>query len=250
MRTAVIAGNWKMNKTVGEALEFIEDLKPLVSDVEHTVVLCAPYICLPALVECAKGSNVHIGAQNMHFEDSGAYTGEVSALMLKDLGVEYVILGHSERRAYYAEDDASIQKKALKALEVGLIPIICVGESLQQREAGVTAQWIKGQTKAALEGIPKAQLHKVIIAYEPIWAIGTGKTATAQDANEVIGAIRDTLREIAGDALAEAIRIQYGGSMNPKNARELMAMEHIDGGLIGGASLKVDDFDAVVHYNR
>jgi triosephosphate isomerase (TIM) len=223
-------------------------LKPLVSDAQCTVVVCPPFLCLEAAAEAIKGSNIHLGAQNMHFKASGAYTGEISAAMLKAVGVEYVIIGHSERSQYFAETDETVNLKVKAALEAGLIPIICVGETLEQREQGVTASLVQGQTKAALDGLTAEQVAGVVIAYEPIWAIGTGRTATSADANEVTGIIRKTVKEKFGKASAEAVRIQYGGSMNPSNARELMAQEDIDGGLIGGASLKSADFSAVVHF--
>jgi triosephosphate isomerase len=248
MRKPIIAGNWKMNKTPQEAVMLINELKPLVSDAQCTVVVCPPFLCLEAAAEAIKGSNIHLGAQNMHFKASGAYTGEISAAMLKAVGVEYVIIGHSERRQYFAETDETVNLKAKAALEAGLIPIICVGETLEQREQGVTASLVQGQTKAALDGLTAGQVAGVVIAYEPIWAIGTGRTATSADANEVTGIIRKTVKEKFGKASAEAVRIQYGGSMNPSNARELMAQEDIDGGLIGGASLKSADFSAVVHF--
>ncbi len=248
MRTPIIAGNWKMNKTPQEAVALIAELKPLVADAACTVVVCPPYVCLPAAAEALRGSNMHLGAQNMHWKASGAYTGEVSADMLKALGVEYVILGHSERRQYFAETDETVNLKTKAALAAGLIPIVCVGESLAEREQGVTADVVQRQTAAALEGLTSAEAATVVIAYEPIWAIGTGRTATSADANEVIGLIRATVERCFDSATAAAIRIQYGGSMNPSNASELMAMEHIDGGLIGGASLKAADFSAVVHF--
>ncbi len=248
MRTPIIAGNWKMNKTPDEATQLINELIPLVKDAPCTVVVCTPFVCLPAAAAALKGTNIALGAQNMHFKQSGAYTGEISAAMLKAVGAEYVILGHSERRQYFAETDETVNLKTKAALEAGLIPIVCVGESLEQREQGVTESLVRGQTKAALEGLTAEQVNTVVIAYEPIWAIGTGKTATKEQANEVNGIIRDEVKRQFGAEVAEAIRIQYGGSMNPANAKELMAMEHIDGGLIGGASLKAADFNAVVHF--
>ncbi|MDD4797179.1 MAG: triose-phosphate isomerase [Eubacteriales bacterium] len=248
MRAPIIAGNWKMNNTPQQAVALIEELKPLLADAPCTVVVCPTFVCLGAAAQALCGSNIHLGAQNMHFKANGAYTGEVSADMLKALGVEYVILGHSERRQYFAETDETVNLKTKMALEHGLIPIVCVGESLQQREQGITAQLVRGQTKAALDGLTADEAQQVVIAYEPIWAIGTGRTATAQDANEVIGIIRGAVAELLGEDTAAALRIQYGGSMNPKNASELMAMPEIDGGLIGGASLKAGDFSAVVHF--
>ena len=247
MRKPIIAGNWKMNKTPSEAVELINDLKPLVKDAEATVVVCPTFVCLSAAKEALAGSNIHLGAQTMHYEDKGAFTGEITAEMLKEIGVEYVIIGHSERRQYYNETDATVNLKVKKAIEAGLIPIICVGESLEQRENGVTNEVVSMQTKLALKDLTPEQVASLVIAYEPIWAIGTGKTATAEDANETIGAIRNAVREVFGNA-ADDVRIQYGGSMNPKNATELMAQEEIDGGLIGGASLKAEDFSKVVNY--
>lgn len=248
MRKPIIAGNWKMNKTPQEAVALINELVPLVADASCTVVVCPPFLCLEAAAQALKGSNIHLGAQNMHFKMSGAYTGEVSAAMLKAVGVEYVIIGHSERRQYFAETDETVNLKAKAALENALIPIICVGETLEQREQGITASLVRGQTAAALSGLTAEQVSGVVIAYEPIWAIGTGKTATSAQANEVIGIIRATVEEKFGKAAAEAVCIQYGGSMNPSNATELMAQSEIDGGLIGGASLKSADFSAVVHF--
>ena len=248
MRKPIIAGNWKMNKTPIEATVLINELTPLVCDAACTVVVCPPFTALSEAAQAIQCTNIHLGAQNMHFKANGAYTGEVSADMLKAVGVEYVILGHSERRQYFAETDETVNLKTHAAIAAGLIPIVCVGESLQQREQGVTADVVRTQTTAALKGLSGEQAAGVVIAYEPIWAIGTGKTATAADANEVCGIIRDTVAKDFGSAVAEEIRIQYGGSMNPGNATELMAQEHIDGGLIGGASLKAQDFSAVVHF--
>ncbi len=246
-RKPIIAGNWKMNKTPDEATALINELKPLVKDAAAEVVVCPPYACLTAAKAALAGSNIGLGAQNMDYHESGAYTGEVSADMLKALGVEYVILGHSERRQYYAETDASVNLKTIKALEAGLIPIVCVGEVLEEREDGITAEIVRKQTKLALKGISAADITKVVIAYEPVWAIGTGKTATNDDANNTIKEIRAAVKEMFG-AAADEVRIQYGGSMNPKNASELMAMSDIDGGLIGGASLKAEDFSKVVNF--
>ena len=247
MRKPIIAGNWKMNKTPSEAVELINELKPLVADAQATVVVCPTFVCLPAAKAALEGSNIHLGAQTMHFEPKGAFTGEITAEMLKEVGVEYVIIGHSERRQYYAETDETVNKKVKAALAAGLIPIICVGEFLEQREDGVTAEVVSMQTKLALKDLTPEQVASLVIAYEPIWAIGTGKTATSQDANETIGVIRAAVREVFGSA-ADEVRIQYGGSMNPKNATELMAQTEIDGGLIGGASLKAEDFSQVVKY--
>lgn len=248
MRKPIIAGNWKMNKTPEEAAELVRELVPLVADAEAEVVVCPPFVCLDAARKEAAGSNIKLGAQNVHFEKSGAYTGEVSADMLLAMGVEYVIIGHSERRQYFGETDCTVNKRAKAALAAGLKPIICVGESLEEREKGVTNELVGMQTKLALQGIPAEEVDKVVIAYEPIWAIGTGKTATAAEANETIGAIRKAIAQVYGEKVASKVRIQYGGSMNPKNASELMAQSEIDGGLIGGASLKAEDFSKVVKY--
>ena len=247
MRKAIIAGNWKMNKTPDEAAALIEALKPLVKDARSEVVVCPPYICLETAARAVRGSNIRLGAQNVHFEKSGAFTGEVTTGMLKALGVEYVIIGHSERRQYFAETDETVNKKAKACLEACLTPIICVGETLEQREKGITAEVVCMQTKLALQGLAAGQVAGVVIAYEPIWAIGTGKTATKEDANDTIKCIRRAVAEVFGNA-AENVRIQYGGSMNPQNVSELMAMTDIDGGLIGGASLKAEDFSKVVNY--
>ena len=248
MRKPIIAGNWKMNKTPEEAAELVRELVPLVADAEAEVVVCPPFVCLDAVRKEAAGSNIKLGAQNVHFEKSGAYTGEISADMLLAMGVEYVIIGHSERRQYFGETDCTVNKRAKAALAAGLKPIICVGESLEEREKGVTNDLVGMQTKLALQGIPAEEVDKVVIAYEPIWAIGTGKTATAAEANETIGAIRKAIAQVYGEEVASKVRIQYGGSMNPKNASELMAQSEIDGGLIGGASLKAEDFSKVVKY--
>ena len=247
MRKPVIAGNWKMNKLPCEAAETIKALAPLVKDAQCDVIVCPTFVCLPAAVEAAKGTNIHIGAQNMHWLEKGAYTGEVTAEMLAAIGVEYVIIGHSERRQYYAETDECVNMKARKALACGLTPIVCVGESLAQREQGITKALCQYQTKVALNGMTADEVKKTIIAYEPIWAIGTGKVATDEDANEVIGWIRDAVRAEFGEA-GEEIRIQYGGSMKPNNVKGLMAMPEIDGGLVGGASLAAEDFAKVVNY--
>ncbi len=246
LRPAVIAGNWKMNKTPAEAKALIEEIKPLVAGADCTVVACVPYVDLQTALDAAKGSNIAIGAQNCHFEKSGAFTGEISAPMLKDMGVEYVIIGHSERRTYFGETDVTVNKRTLAALENGLKVILCVGEYLEQREQGVTAELVALQTKIALMNVPADKMQDVIIAYEPVWAIGTGKTATADQANEVCAVIRDTLCELYGEAVANASTIQYGGSMNAANADELLSKPDVDGGLIGGASLKAPDFAAIV----
>ena len=247
MRTPIIAGNWKMNKTPEEARQLIVELIPLVKDATAEVVVCPPAVDLLTVKGLVAGTNIKLGAQNMHFEKSGAYTGEISAAMLKEIGVEYVIIGHSERREYFAETDETVNLKVKAALEAGITPIICVGETLEQRESGITAEFVSMQAKLALKDLTPAQVAGLVIAYEPIWAIGTGKTATADEANETIGAIRNAVRECFGDA-ADQLRIQYGGSMKPSNAAELMSKKEIDGGLIGGASLKAEDFSQVVNY--
>ncbi|MBW7571544.1 triose-phosphate isomerase [Caproiciproducens faecalis] len=246
LRKAVIAGNWKMNKTPAEATELIEAIKPLVKDADCDVVACVPYIDLAAALEAAKGSNIGIGAQNCHWEKSGAFTGEISADMLTSTGVQYVIIGHSERRTYFGETDVTVNKRIRAALDNGLSVILCVGEFLEQREQGITDELVAMQTKIALGGVSKDELKKIIIAYEPIWAIGTGKTATAQQANEVCAVIRATVAKLYDTASADAITIQYGGSMNAKNAAELLDQPDVDGGLIGGASLKPADFAEIV----
>lgn len=247
MRTPIIAGNWKMNNGPKAAVQLVKDLAPLVKDAKIDVVVCPTFVCLSAVKEAIQGTNIKLGAQNLHFEAKGAFTGEISAEMLTEIGVEYVIIGHSERRQYFAETDETVNKKVKTALAAGLIPIICVGESLEQREKGVTAEVVGMQTKLALEGLTAEQVAGLVIAYEPIWAIGTGKTATSAEANETIGDIRKAVRQVYGDA-ADAVRIQYGGSMKPANAAELMAQSEIDGGLIGGAALKADDFSKIVNY--
>ena len=248
MRKTIVAGNWKMNKTPKEALELIETLKPLVADRDDVeVVFCPPFIDLMLAVEATKGTNIKIGAQNMYFEESGAYTGEVAPNMVKEAGCEYVILGHSERRAYFGETDETVNKKVLKAFEHELKPIICVGETLEQREQGITEDLVRMQTKIALKDVPAEQAVLAVIAYEPVWAIGTGKTATSVQAEEVCAAIRKVLCEIYDEETASKIRIQYGGSVNAGNAAELFAMPNIDGGLVGGASLKAD-FAKIVNF--
>ncbi len=250
MRTPIIAGNWKMNKTPDEARALVAALLPLVSDAVCDVVVCVPLVDLYAAREAVAGSNVRLGAQNMHWKESGAYTGEASAAMLKAAGVEYVILGHSERRQYFAETDATVNLKTLAAVAVGLVPIVCVGETKEQREAGYTDALVTYQTKIALTGLSPEQAAAVVIAYEPVWAIGTGLTATDEQANETIGVIRRAVAESFGPETAAKVRIQYGGSMNPKNAHGLMRQPEIDGGLIGGASLSAEDFAKVVHFER
>ncbi len=244
-RKTIAAGNWKMNKTATEAVAFINELKPKVADAENEVVVGVPFICLPAVVEACKGSNIKVAAQNMHWEEKGAYTGEVSGPMLADLGVDYVIIGHSERREYFGETNEMINKKAHAIFKYGMTPIICCGETLTQREQGVTADHIRYQIKVALLGLSDEQVKKSVIAYEPIWAIGTGKTATNEQANEVCTIIRELVQELYGEEVAQHVRIQYGGSVNAANAADLFAMSDIDGGLVGGASLKSDDFAVI-----
>lgn len=248
MRKPIIAGNWKMNKTPEEAKELVTALVPLVKDAKCDVVICPPFVDLCAVKPIIAGTNIHLGVQNIHWAEKGAFTGEISADMLKAHGVEYAIVGHSERRQYFGETDATVNQRAKAAIAAGITPIICVGESLEQRESGVTNAVVSGQTKAALDGIESKDVETLVIAYEPIWAIGTGKTATKEDANATIAVIRGAIAEVYGKDVAEKVRIQYGGSMNPKNASELMSMPEIDGGLIGGASLKAEDFSKVVNY--
>ena len=246
LRKVVIAGNWKMNKTPAEATALINEIKPLVADADCDVVACVPYIDLFAAMEAAKGSNIKIGAENCHWAESGAFTGEVSAPMLKAIGVEYVVIGHSERRQYFGETDVTVQKRVRAALDNGLKVILCVGELKEEREQNITMEIVRMQTKVALLGVTEAELDNIIIAYEPVWAIGTGLTATAEQANEVNGAIRALIGELYGKAAADKIVVQYGGSMNAGNANELLAQYDVDGGLIGGASLKSADFAAIV----
>jgi len=246
LRKVVIAGNWKMNKTPAEATALINEIKPLVADADCDVVACVPYIDLFAAMEAAKGSNIKIGAENCHWAESGAFTGEVSAPMLKAIGVEYVVIGHSERRQYFGETDVTVQKRVRAALDNGLKVILCVGELKEEREQNITMEIVRMQTKVALLGVTEAELDNIIIAYEPVWAIGTGLTATAEQANEVNGAIRALIGELYGKAASDKIVVQYGGSMNAGNADELLAQYDVDGGLIGGASLKAADFAAIV----
>lgn len=246
-RKKIIAGNWKMNMTPSQAVALVNELKPLVENKEVDVVFCVPAIDLIPVIEAAKGSNIQIGAENMYFEEKGAYTGEVSAEMLVDAGVKYVIIGHSERREYFAETDETVNKKVLQALKHGITPIICCGESLKQREQGITIDWIRQQIKIAFLQVTAEQAAASVIAYEPIWAIGTGKVATTEQAQEVCKAIRDCIGEIYDAKTAEAIRIQYGGSVSAASAPELFAQADIDGGLVGGASLK-PDFGKIVNY--
>lgn len=246
-RKKIIAGNWKMNMTPSEAVKLVETLKPLVKNDEVDVVFCVPAIDIVPVVEAAKGTNIQVGAENMYFEEKGAYTGEISPNMLVDAGVKYVVLGHSERRGYFGETDEDINKKMHKAFEHGLTPIMCCGESLEQREQGVTMDFIRQQVKIAFLGVTAEQAKTAVIAYEPIWAIGTGKTATTEQAEEVCCGIRKCIAEIYDEATAEAIRIQYGGSVNPKTAPELFVQADIDGGLVGGAALKAD-FGQIVNW--
>ena len=246
VRKAVIAGNWKMNKNPQEAAALLNEIAPLVKDAGCEVIACVPYIDLYAALEATKGTNIKIGAENCYWEKSGAFTGEVSAKMLADIGVPYVIIGHSERRTYFGDTDATVQKRVRGALDEGLTVIICVGEYLEQRELGITAEVVSMQTKIALQGVTEEELKRLIIAYEPVWAIGTGKTATADQAQEVCKLIRDVVASLYSQEAAQALTIQYGGSMNAKNAQELLSKEDVDGGLIGGASLKAPDFAAIV----
>ena len=248
-RKKIIAGNWKMNMTPSQAVELVNTLKPLVVNDEVDVVFCVPAIDLVPVMEATKGTNIQVGAENMYFEDKGAYTGEIAPAMLTDIGVKYVIIGHSERREYFAETDETVNKKVLKAFEYGLTPIICCGETLTQREQGITLDWIRQQIKIAFQNVTAEQAASAVIAYEPIWAIGTGKVATTEQAQEVCGAIRACIAEVYDEATAAAIRIQYGGSVRAASAPELFAQPDIDGGLVGGASLK-PDFGKIVNYNK
>lgn len=247
MRKKIVAGNWKMNKTPSEAVALIDTLKPLVANDDVDVVFCVPAIDVTAAVKAVEGTDIAIGGQNIYFEDAGAYTGETSPGMLKDAGATYVILGHSERRGYFGETDIDVNKKMLKAYEYGLTPIMCVGELLEEREQGITIEVVRKQVKVGFLNITADQAKTAVIAYEPVWAIGTGKTATTEQAQEVCKAIRDCIAEIYDQATADAIRIQYGGSVNGKTAPDLFAQPDIDGGLVGGASLK-EDFGAIVNY--
>ncbi|AXU73260.1 TPA: triose-phosphate isomerase [Clostridioides difficile] len=247
MRKPIIAGNWKMHKTIKEALEFVNEVKDKVNSDKVEAVICAPFTLLKDLKEATKGTDIKIGAQNMHFEEKGAFTGEVSPLMLKEIDMDYVVIGHSERRQYFNETDETVNKKVLKALEVGIDPILCVGETLEQREAGKTKDVCKVQVEKALENVLKDDLAKVVVAYEPIWAIGTGKTATAEDANDVISYIREVIKGLYGE-LANEVRIQYGGSVKPSNVAEIMGQSDIDGALVGGASLASNDYLDLVNF--
>ena len=250
MRKKVIAGNWKMNMLPNEAIEFIDKLTPAVKETKNEVILCVPYTDLFYALLTAQGTNIKIGAQNMHFEEKGAYTGEISAKMLKSIGVEYVIIGHSERRQYFNETDETVNKKIKAAFENKLKPIVCVGETLEQREAGKTVEVITKQTEQALEGLTNQQVENTIIAYEPIWAIGTGKTATSEDANNSIKAIRDKICQIYGQNTSNGVIIQYGGSVKSTNAKELFETSDIDGALVGGASLNSEEFAKIVNYDK
>lgn len=247
MRKKIVAGNWKMNMTPAKAVSLINTLKDKINVTDVDVVVCPPFVSLPAVLEAVKGTNIEVGAQNMYFEESGAYTGEVAPDMLVELGVKYVIIGHSERRQYFAETDVTVNKKVKKAIEHNLIPILCVGESLDEREQGITIDLVRLQTKIALKDVAAEDAKKVVIAYEPIWAIGTGRTATSAQAEEVCKAIRDVVGEVYGQAVADEVRVQYGGSVNAGNANELFNMGNIDGGLVGGASLK-EEFVSIVNY--
>ena len=250
MRRKVIAGNWKMNMLPNEAIEYIQNFENLVKDTENEVILCVPYIDLFYCLMNVQGTNIKIGAQNMHWAENGAYTGEVSPKMLKSIGVEYVIIGHSERRTYFAETDETVNKKVKAAFENELKPIVCVGETLEQREAGEAQKVITTQTRLDLQGLSNEQVKNIIIAYEPIWAIGTGKTATSEDANNAIKAIRFEISRIYGQEVANEVIIQYGGSVKSSNAKELFETSDIDGGLVGGASLKPDEFAKIVNYDK
>ena len=247
MRKPIIAGNWKMNKTIEETIEFINEIKDKLNDDKVEAVICAPFTVLKDLKEATKGTNIKVGAQNMHYAESGAFTGEVSATMLKEIGVDYVIIGHSERRQYFNETNEACNKKVLKALEVGINPILCCGETLEQREANETKNVCKVQVEEALKDVDVNDISKVVIAYEPIWAIGTGKTATSEDANDVISYIREVVAGLYKDK-ANEVRIQYGGSVKPQNVAEIMAQSDIDGALVGGASLAANDYIQLVNY--
>ena len=247
-RKAIIAGNWKMNNTIAEGVALVKALAPLVKDAKVTVVACPTATALSAVAEAAKGTNIHIGAQNVHWEKSGAYTGEISTGMLTEIGVDYVVLGHSERRGYFGETDEGVNKRAHAAFAAGITPIICCGESLEQREAGVYLDFVAGQVKAALAGFKPEEVAQLVIAYEPIWAIGTGKTASFEQAEEVCAHIRKTVAAEFGQEAADGIRIQYGGSVKPATIKDLMKQPNVDGALVGGASLKAKDFSEIVNY--
>ncbi len=247
MRKPIIAGNWKMNKTIAEAIQFVNEVKNNVNNENVEAVICAPFTILKDLKEATKGTNIKIAAQNMHYAENGAFTGEINAEMLKEIGMDYVVIGHSERREYFNETDETCNKKVLKALEVGIDPILCCGETLEERESGETKNVCKVQVERALENVSKEDISKVVIAYEPVWAIGTGKTATSEDANDVIKYIREVVANLYGE-LANEVRIQYGGSVKPANVAEIMAQSDIDGALVGGASLAASDYTQLVNY--
>ena len=248
MRKPIIAGNWKMHKTIAEAVEFVNDIKDKVNNTDVEAVICAPFTLLKDLKEATKGTNIKIGAQNMHYAEQGAFTGEISAPMLKELNIDYVVLGHSERRQYFNETNETVNKKVVKALEAGIDPILCVGETLKEREASETKNVCKEQTEKALVGVSAEDMKKVVIAYEPVWAIGTGKTATAEDANDVIAYIREVVKGLYGEEISEEVRIQYGGSVKPSNVAEIMNQSDIDGALVGGASLLASDYTELVNF--
>lgn len=246
MKNKFIAGNWKMNKTVAETKKFFDELIPVVAGSKNTVVLCVPFTDLASAVQATENTNIAIGAQNVHWAESGAFTGEISAAMLTELGVKYVVIGHSERRQYFGETDETVSKRTKAALSAGLKPIVCVGETLEQREGGITEKVLSEQVKKGLDGVSAEDMKNVVIAYEPVWAIGTGKTATDEQANETIGFIRSVVKEVYGKETADELYILYGGSMNDKNAKGLLSMSEIDGGLIGGASLVPEKFEVIV----
>jgi triosephosphate isomerase (TIM) len=248
MRKAIIAGNWKMHNTIDEAFKMVEELKPLVKDAKCEVVVCPTFVCLDAVVKAVKGTNVKVGAQNVYFEEKGAFTGEVSPVMLENMGVDYVIIGHSERRQYFNETDETVNKKLKACFAHNLVPILCVGESLEEREANITEEVIGRQVKLDLAGLTSEQVEALVIAYEPIWAIGTGRTATADQANETIAFIRGCVAKLYGQEVADKTRIQYGGSVKPSTIKEQMEKSDIDGALVGGASLVPADFAAIVNY--
>ncbi|OSB09731.1 triose-phosphate isomerase [Paraclostridium bifermentans] len=248
MRKPIIAGNWKMHKTIAEAVEFVNEIKGKVNNTDVEAVICAPFTLLKDLKEATKGTPIKIGAQNMHYADNGAFTGEISASMLKELDIDYVVLGHSERRQYFNETNETVNKKVLKALEAGIDPILCIGETLEEREADKTKDVCKVQTEKALENVTAEDMKKVVIAYEPIWAIGTGKTATAEQANDVIAYVREVVKGLYGEEISEEVRIQYGGSVKPSNVSEIMNQTDIDGALVGGASLQPADFTELVNF--
>ncbi|MEG2246381.1 MAG: triose-phosphate isomerase [Paraclostridium sp.] len=248
MRKPIIAGNWKMHKTIAEAVEFVDQIKGKVNNTDVEAVICAPFTLLKDLKEATKGTDIKIGAQNMHYADNGAFTGEISAPMLNELNIDYVVLGHSERREYFNETNETVNKKVLKALESGIDPILCIGETLEEREANKTKDKCRVQVEKGLENVSKDDMKKVVIAYEPIWAIGTGKTATAEEANDVIAYVREVVKGLYGEEISEEVRIQYGGSVKPANVSEIMNQTDIDGALVGGASLQPADFTELVNF--